>query len=84
MKGPKPGTLRQGSLASKLAQLRPGEWLCLPDDGQGDKASALERTVQTVLFRSPALEGYGITTERVLIVGQGFTSSRALRIARHH
>ncbi len=84
MRGPAKGSLRTGSLAAKLAQLTPGEWLCLPDQEPGDKPTRLERHVQTLLFRSPALDGFGLTTERVLIVGQGLQPCRALRITRNH
>lgn len=83
MSGPKKGSVRTGSLAAKLTQLRIGEWLCLPDHEPADIPTLMERNIQTALFRSPALDGFGLTTERVLIVGQGFQTCHALRITRH-
>lgn len=81
-RGPKLGSVRVGSLASKLSNLAVGEWLCLSDHEPGDKPTRLERHVQTLIFRSPAFEGWSLATERVLIVGQNMQTDRALRITR--
>ncbi len=82
-KGPAKGSTRRGSLAAKMAQLSPGQWIVIPDKDAGpDMPTLQERNVQTNLFRSPALKGFTISTTRVLIVNQDWTTERALKITR--
>lgn len=81
--GPKKGSTRQGSLAAKMAQLSVGQWIIIQDKrGASDSPTLQERNVQTNLCRSPALEGFAIRTERVLVVNQDWTTTHALKISR--
>lgn len=62
---------RDGSLAAKIYHLRPGESVLLPDRRVDAGATNMERQVQSVFHRHPALVGRKFTTtRRDVIIGK--------------
>lgn len=60
---------QEGSLGSKLLNLRPGEFIILPDEGQeGEMASQMERQVQNIIHKSGYLEGREFKTWRCDVI----------------
>lgn len=84
-RGPKTGSLQQGSFASKLAQINVGETVMFEDefvDGCGDPiktATASERAVQTAMKRQASLAGRKFTTMRVVAVLSGMKGNDSHR-----
>ena len=57
------GAVREGSLASKLAILVPGETLYLDDPRDGSDARPLDRAIQSTVARSTAMKGRRFKTQ---------------------
>lgn len=77
-RGPKRGTLQQGSLAAKLLNTRIGETLYLDDAQSLGKATVTERAVRNVIAKSPALAGLTFATARWVAVRSNPIEARAI------
>lgn len=71
-KGPRPGSLQQGSLASKLANIRIEETIYFDDDHMSsDIPTQMERQVQGVIHKSSALKSRRFVTRRYTAIRTG-------------
>lgn len=74
---------REGSLASKLLQLKPGEAFYLDDVFAGGSATQMERQVTNLLAKVPALKERNFRTERWAAVRTAPAEARdILRVVR--
>lgn len=79
----------EGSLASKLLNIRVGETIAIPDtfdDGRGDPikgASVGERSVQNLICKNETLKARKFSTKRGMFVGGTTYVQQMLLIERH-
>ncbi len=66
-----PGAPREGSLVSKLLNIKPGETIYFPDRESGATATHMERSIQDVMAKSPHLSGRRFSTERWVAIQTG-------------
>lgn len=77
-RGPKPGSVQEGSLVSKLLNIRVGETIYLDDRHSEGIATNMERQVTNMVAKSPALSGRKFTTERWVAIRTGPTRTREI------
>lgn len=83
-RGPKPGSVRQGSLAAKLLNIRVGETIYLDDQFGPYDATNMERQVQAILHKSIALRDRRFTTSRWAAVRSSPAQAKdILAVTRH-
>lgn len=88
-RGPKIGSIQEGSFASKVFNMKPGDVIAVPDefdDGCGfpiKGASRFERELASLSNRSPSLAGRKFSTKRGMFVSGSIYVRQMLLIERH-
>lgn len=90
-RGPKTGSTREGSLASKLLNIREGECVGIQDnfvseDGENpiQGPSIMERAVQNMLSKNEVLRGRRFSTQRSVVVLSAMAGTMHMLIITRH
>lgn len=75
--------VREGSLASKLLTLKPGETFYLDDPRDGSKATPLDRVIQSVVVKTNTLKDRRFTTQGwIAVQASQVCAKRILAVTR--